>query len=115
MIVMYGVGESLLTGVGEGGPRDAVAGVPDRYELDQNYPNPFNSSTILRLRIPERVQVSLKIYDMIGREAVTLLEGTAGPGEQAVRFDAREQPSGIYVARLSTAGYTGIRKIVLMR
>jgi hypothetical protein len=115
MIVKYGVGESLLTGVGEGDGRDALTNVPDAYGLDQNYPNPFNSSTILRFRLPERVDVTLKIYDMIGREAATLVEGTEGPGEQAVLFSADDLPSGVYVARLTAGRYTEIRKIVLMR
>jgi hypothetical protein len=115
MIVKYGVGESLTTGVGEGGDRDTPAGIPDEYALDQNYPNPFNSSTIIRFRLPERVPVTLKIYDMIGREAATLFEGPGGPGEQAVLFQAGELPSGVYIARLTAGSFTEIRKIVLMK
>jgi hypothetical protein len=113
MIVKYGIGESLATGVGDG--TDAPAGVPDEFALDQNYPNPFNSSTILRYRLPERAHVTLKIYDMIGREVATLAEGPEGPGEQAALFSAGNLPSGVYVARLSAGRYSEIRKIVLMK
>lgn len=115
MIVKYGVGESMVTGAGEGGGKGAPAGVPGEFALDQNYPNPFNSSTILRYRLPEKGVVTLKIYDMIGREVATLFEGAGGPGEQAVLFDAGDLPSGIYIARMTAGKQTQIRKIVLMK
>lgn len=115
MVLKYRVGESMVTGMPDGGPEGPASGLPDRYELDQNYPNPFNSSTVLRYRLPEGGPVSLSVYDLVGRIVARLVEEHAGPGEEAVVFDARDLPSGVYVARLAAGRTTLIRKIVLLK
>ncbi|HLF15020.1 MAG TPA: T9SS type A sorting domain-containing protein [Bacteroidota bacterium] len=113
MILKYGVGESMLTGVGDEAGSQAI--VPGSYELLQNFPNPFNSSTTIKFRLPAEARVSLKIFDVLGREAVTVLEGRDGPGEREVVLRADDLSSGIYFCRFSSDGHTQTRKLVLMR
>ncbi len=86
-------------------------------ELAQNDPNPFNLVTTLRFDLPERAEVALTIYDILGREVVRLINQEMGPGYHQVVWDGVttrgwEVPSGIYIARLSiippTAGVTPV-------
>ncbi|MBS1494109.1 MAG: T9SS type A sorting domain-containing protein [Bacteroidetes bacterium] len=76
--------------------------LPSSIELKQNYPNPFNPETIISFSLDKPQYVSLKIYDMIGKEIKTLVEGVTGPGEHKIRFDASEIPAGIYFYTLKT-------------
>jgi hypothetical protein len=79
-------------------------GIPDKYSLSQNYPNPFNPVTNLEFGISELGFVSLKIYDAVGREVVTLVNENLMPGFYSVKFDASYLSSGVYFYRLSAAG-----------
>lgn len=82
---------SEVTGIKEVG-----SGVPDKYSLDQNYPNPFNPSTIISFSIPEKSNVTLKVYDVLGKEVATLLSGEMNTGSYKVSFDAKNLTSGVY-------------------
>jgi hypothetical protein len=90
------------------------AAEPQSFTLYQNYPNPFNPKTTIRFRIspasPEGLQgrgrtdfgtVTLRIYDLLGREVVTLVNEKKGPGIYEVPWDASDFPSGVYIYRLS--------------
>ncbi|MGA2623323.1 MAG: LamG-like jellyroll fold domain-containing protein [Bacteroidota bacterium] len=89
--------------------------MPVRYFLDQNYPNPFNPSTRIDYGLPERGYVKLQIYDILGREIVTLVDGFQDAGFKSVRWSPGEFPSGIYFCRLWTPSFQQTRKLVVLR
>jgi plastocyanin len=88
---------------------------PESFALDQNYPNPFNPSTTLRYRIPETQRVALKIYDVLGNEVATLIDGLEPAGSREARFDGTDRPSGVYYARLEADHFTAVRRLTLMK
>lgn len=89
--------------------------VADKFELSQNYPNPFNPSTTINFSIAERSNVSLKVYDMLGREVVTLVDEVKEAGQHTVNFNASNLASGIYVYKLVAGNFTASKKMVLMK
>jgi len=90
-------------------------GSPFEYGLDQNYPNPFNPATTIRFSIPELTKVSLKVYDLLGREIVTLINREMEPGEYHLIFKANELPTGIYSYRLDTGQFVKQRRMILVK
>jgi len=88
---------------------------PDFFALDQNYPNPFNPSTTLRYSVPESQRVTLKVYDVLGNEVATLVDGLETAGSREVRFDGTDEPSGVYYARLGADHFTAVRRLILMK
>jgi hypothetical protein len=102
--------EIILTGVG-----DDQTGLPGYYQLGQNYPNPFNPTTSIDYSIPVRSQVTLKVYDISGREVATLVDGFEEPGTKTVTFDADGIASGVYVYRLQAGNYTETKHLIVMR
>lgn len=103
--------------------REDIATV--RFELDQNYPNPFNSTTHFQFAVPETPQssaeianeqlVTLKVFDILGKEVATLLNGEMNPGRYTVQWDAGNLPSGVYLYRLQTGRFAETKKLVLMK
>ncbi len=89
--------------------------IPKSFELKQNYPNPFNPETTIPFALPKKVKVSLKIFDLLGREVVTLLEEEMGPGEYKIQFEAKDLPSGTYFYRMKAGDFTASRKLTLVR
>ncbi len=89
--------------------------VPDQYQLDQNYPNPFNPSTSISYSIPMRTFVTMRVFDLLGREVVTLVSGVRSPGQYEARWDAESMPSGVYLCRLETDRSTQVRRMLLVR
>ncbi len=73
-----------------------LAGLPREFELGQNYPNPFNPITMIRYSLPFNAFVTLRVYDMIGRELEILVNGQRPAGHHSVVFDSGEMPSGVY-------------------
>ena len=90
-------------------------GMPRRFELAQNYPNPFNPSTTIRFTIPEQTNVTLTVYDMLGREVATLVDEILQPGEHTKLFDAGHLASGVYVYRIRAGDFTDTKRLVLMK
>ncbi|MGE5429425.1 MAG: Ig-like domain-containing protein [Syntrophomonadaceae bacterium] len=90
-------------------------GKPSSYALDQNYPNPFNPSTTLSYQIPGNSFVSLKVFDLLGREVATLVNKEQTAGKYKVQFNASNIPSGIYIYMLRTDNYKETKKMVLLK
>ncbi|MDQ7816411.1 MAG: T9SS type A sorting domain-containing protein [Melioribacteraceae bacterium] len=89
--------------------------IPDSYSLNQNYPNPFNPTTKISFSIPEAGFVSLKIFDILGREVETLVNEMKASGSYEVLFDAASLPSGTYFYKLNAEKYQTIRKMSLVK
>ncbi len=89
--------------------------VPESFELSQNYPNPFNSQTIIQYVLKSNSFVTLKIYDVLGREVATIIDGQQAAGIHVVHFDANKLATGIYYYRLSTAQFSRVRKMLLVK
>jgi len=85
------------------------------YSLSQNYPNPFNPETNIRFTIPESDQVSLTVYDMLGREVQVLLDENMYAGEHTVRFDASHLPSGVYIYRINAGEFTESKRMIFAK
>ena len=88
---------------------------PLSYTLEQNYPNPFNPSTRINYSIPISGNVSLKIYDTLGKEVATLINEIKAPGNYAVVFDASSLASGVYIYVLKSNNSVQTRKMLLLK
>ncbi|MBS1516888.1 MAG: T9SS type A sorting domain-containing protein [Bacteroidetes bacterium] len=88
---------------------------PDKYSLNQNYPNPFNPSTKISFSIPVSGVVSLKIYDISGKEVAELINGELTAGFHTVSFNANGLTSGIYFYRLTSGNFTKVMKMSLIK
>ena len=94
--------------------------VPDVYSLYQNYPNPFNPTTIIKFDIPAFVGegggvVKLKVYDVLGREAATLVNEKLKPGTYEISWDGSNYSSGVYFYRLQSDKFSETKKSVLLK
>ena len=88
---------------------------PSGFALEQNFPNPFNPSTTIRFRIPNAGYVSLRVFDVIGREVATLVDGELHAGLHEVTWDAGNAASGVYLCQLQTHGSRGVSRLLLVR
>jgi len=88
---------------------------PVEYSLSQNYPNPFNPSTTIAYSIPKDGMVSLKVYDVLGKEVVTLINEVQSADTKNITFDATELSSGVYYYQLVSGEFTSIKKLILMK
>lgn len=88
---------------------------PNNFVLSQNYPNPFNPSTTLNYSLPESGLVTLKIYDILGREIKTLVEEIKPAGNYSVQFGGQNLTSGIYFYQLRSGNFISTRKMVLIK
>jgi len=89
--------------------------LPGKFTLSQNYPNPFNPSTNIKFAMPKDDYVTLKVYNMIGAEVKTLVEGNHKAGVYDIYFDGSELSSGIYFYTLETKEFTETKKMVLVK
>ncbi len=113
-VVGYGGTIAKMTGTLTGTGNN-LSTLPDNYKLYQNYPNPFNPVTKINYDIPKNTFVSLKIYDILGREAAVLVNEIKNAGSYTVEFNASSLTSGVYFYRLETSAYSEIRKMMLMK
>ncbi len=88
---------------------------PGSFVLKQNYPNPFNPSTVLEFTLSGMAHVSLRVYDMLGREIAVLADASMRAGTHRATFDAAGLPGGMYIARLESGGKTETRKMMLVK
>lgn len=94
---------------------EVIIGTPKNYSLSQNFPNPFNPSTSISYEIPTSNFVSLKIYDMMGKEVANLVSGNQEAGFYTVKFDASKLSSGIYFYKLQANDFTATKKLMLLK
>jgi hypothetical protein len=106
----YGGGDSTMLVI-----EDIEPTLPEKLSLLQNYPNPFNAATTIRFSLPNKSEISLSIYNLLGQRVETLFEGIQTSGEHALTWDASRLPSGIYFARLETRCRTENVKMVLLK
>jgi hypothetical protein len=90
-------------------------GIPNEFTISQNYPNPFNPTTTIKYNIKEITMVVLKVFDILGREVVTLVNEEKPAGSYEIVFNAANLPSGIYFYRLQAGDYIETKKMVLMK
>jgi hypothetical protein len=109
IINTYASAQALLTGV------DNFNIYPEDYYLLQNYPNPFNPSTKIRFAVPEKSNVKLALYDILGRELATILNEDINPGISEVELNGIDLPSGIYLVRMITNNNQKTIKITLLK
>ena len=89
--------------------------LPSDYNLEQNYPNPFNPTTNIRFSLPEANQVMLKVYNTLGQEVATLVNGFMNAGTFEVNFDANNLPTGTYFYSLTAGDYSSVKKMLLIK
>ncbi len=88
---------------------------PEVYTLNQNYPNPFNPTTSIKFSIPKDEFVSLKVYDMLGKEVATLVNQNTNAGEYEVSFGAAKLTSGVYFYKLTSGNFSDVKKMILVK
>ncbi len=91
------------------------AGLPKAFALEQNYPNPFNPSTMISYQLPASSNVSLKVFDMLGKEVATLVNARQEAGAYTVNFNANQLSSGVYFYRLQAGNFVATKKMMLVK
>ena len=89
--------------------------VPEAFTLQQNYPNPFNPTTTIQYELSVQAQVSLKIFNLLGREVAVLVDELKSAGIYQVEWYAGKLASGVYTYKLVAGGKTTLRKLVLIK
>ncbi len=87
----------------------------DNYELFQNYPNPFNPLTTINYNIPRSGITTLKVYDVLGKEVVTLVNEYQNAGFKTVQFNGSNLSSGIYFYKVSAGDFNKVMKMILVK
>jgi len=90
-------------------------GTPDEFRLAQNYPNPFNPTTNIHYSLAEAADVTLTVYDILGRRVATLVSESQMSGQYTVNFDATRLASGTYIYRLEAGSFTSVKKMMLIK
>ena len=89
--------------------------VPIEFLLFQNYPNPFNPTTSIRYQLPQSGNVKLKVYDLLGKEIITLVEEEKPAGNYEIKFDASNVPSGVYFYSINAGDFSDTKKMILIK
>jgi len=103
----------LMDGIVLNTPEEEL--IVNTYGLEQNYPNPFNPTTTITYTIPNESQVSLVVYDIMGNEVTSLVNGKQSAGKHTVQFDASSLASGTYFYKLSADDFNSVKKMVLLK
>jgi hypothetical protein len=117
-----GVPDAFYATVGVGKLKKGVAPLageateePQNFCLSQNRPNPFNPTTEIAFTLPEEREISLKVFDMLGREVTNLASGRWTAGNHRISFNATELPSGIYIYKMNAGSFVDVKKMILMK
>jgi hypothetical protein len=89
--------------------------LPQVFDLQQNYPNPFNPETVIRYQVPGVSEVSLRVYDLLGREVAVLVNEEKMPGMYSATWNAEGMASGIYFYTLRAGGTVFTKRMILLR
>jgi len=92
-----------------------VRQIPRRYWLAQNYPNPFNPSTMISFHLPVAGDVTLKVYDLLGKKIATLISAQLAAGDHVIEWHAGSLPSGLYFYKIETDRYAAVGKALLLK
>lgn len=95
--------------------RDKTSSAPEGFHLFQNYPNPFNPTTTIHFSIPQHSHVTLKVFDVLGREVATLVNSELNPGEHSVVLYASKLASGVYFYRLTTPTFSQTKAMEVVK
>jgi hypothetical protein len=110
--ILYDTTSVIATGISAA----KTGSIPHIFALNQNYPNPFNPSTTISFTLAQNGFTTLKIYDILGREVTTLVNGDRKAGiVNTVTFNASKLSSGVYFSRLASGGSTQIKKLLLLK
>jgi hypothetical protein len=96
-------------------------GIPKEYEVSQNYPNPFNPVTAISYQLPTVSYVTLRVYNLLGQEVATLVDGLQDAGYKMVEFDASNLSSGVYFYRIearatnASTRFSDVKKMMVIR
>ncbi|MBV6478851.1 MAG: hypothetical protein HGGPFJEG_01608 [Ignavibacteria bacterium] len=101
---------NLITGM-----ESNTVSIPQVYSLSQNYPNPFNPETKIKYSLPKQSVVKIKIYDMLGKEVMTLVNGQLNAGSYEATFSGVNLSSGVYFYKMETPEFTDIKRMVLIK
>ena len=101
---------SLVVGV-----NSEANSIPEKFALYQNYPNPFNPVTSIKFDLPKSTFVTLKVYDMLGKEAAVLINEEREAGSYNVNWNATEYPSGVYFYTIETKGFSETKRMVILK
>jgi hypothetical protein len=110
-ILVNAASGEVVTSIPTGDDRD----LPIQYCLQQNFPNPFNPSTTISYSIPRKSFVSLKIFDVVGREIESIVNEDKNPGEYNIRYNASRLSSGIYFLRLEAGNFVNVKRCVIIK
>ncbi len=97
------------------GVEPVTKNVPDVYKLYQNYPNPFNPTTNIKYQIKNSGYISLKVFDILGKEIAALVNEKLSPGTYEITFDGSNLSSGIYFYKIETEGFSEVKKFILLK
>jgi len=95
--------------------KNAHTNIPKEFKLAQNYPNPFNPSTLIEYTVAKTEKITIKVYNVLGKEIATIVDEIKDPGIYSVRFDAKDLSSGIYFYKLQSESYSAVRKMILQK
>ncbi|MDR3628480.1 MAG: T9SS type A sorting domain-containing protein, partial [Ignavibacteriaceae bacterium] len=89
--------------------------IPNSFSLKQNYPNPFNPSTVISYAIPKASLVTIKVYDVLGKEIRSLVNEEKSAGNYSIQFNGDNLASGIYFYQMKSENFVQTRKLILMK
>ncbi len=87
--------------------------MPEQFSLVQNFPNPFNPSTVIRFSIPQQDHVTLRVFDVLGKEVAKIIDEQKPAGSYEISFDGSEFSSGVYFYQLLCGKYSSVKKMIL--
>ena len=104
---------AILTSIDE--QLEDISILPNGYSLSQNYPNPFNPATKIKFTLPIAQLVTLKVYDVLGKEVKELVNDYKNSGVYEISFNASDLSSGVYFYRLSVNGFSEAKKMLIIK
>ena len=91
------------------------SGIPEKFALLQNYPNPFNPSTIITYNVPGRERVQIQVFDLLGNDIATLVDGMVDQGVHSVQWNASGIASGVYFYKMTAGRFVDTKRLILLR